>query len=623
MSTQPKKPGFNFKDRNTIIIGAAILVLVAFLSFIIGRQWPYLSSLFSSDQDQQVAVTPVTPEPVLDSSSVPEIIPDEPKESQSADLPTNYQTLHVDWQNSLKPASVAFNQELKNTYFDMYEWVKDHYVENNDYISFEARTLGVVRDGEYKGYLLNLHIFTLSEMGSSHYYNYLLEAPSGDPTLPAVFLDRYSETVFSFFTSYTNEPPKLGDELFESGFINPEVIIRNTKFVIPELEDQVQLSQNQAPWPNLNLLGRGLYIGSYLEPLDLGEYQKAGLAPDNQQIYFVDSTEQYFLIREDGRRIWYLAESPFFIGVSSEVTPSIYWYIDDQKNTILNTQSYLRGQLGGCGLMRYDEVVTTEEIGPITITGEFHDSNGNLINIYEPVDYGSEYFTYYFQSWQYVHGEDKTIEEFAQTHPAFIWRDSQGRLILSHSTDARPMAECGKPVIYLYPEETTEISVELEPQGGFSITEPEYYDGWQVIAHPDGTLFNKVDGQEYPYLFWEGIGGLYSSPEQNWVVAKNDVESFLNEKLAVLGLNQKETADFMEFWYPRMQAAPYYRIGFHGTHVMDQIAPLSLSVKPDMTLRILMDYQELDAPEPANPPILPPTPKHHGFSVIEWGGVLR
>jgi hypothetical protein len=93
--------------------------------------------------------------------------------------------------------------------------------------------------------------------------------------------------------------------------------------------------------------------------------------------------------------------------------------------------------------------------------------------------------------------------------------------------------------------------------------------------------------------------------------------------LAKLGLNQKETADFLEFWEPRMQAAPYYQIGFHGTNVMNQLAPLTLSQKADTTIRVLMDYQELSAPIKANPPILPATPARKGFTVIEWGGVIR
>ena len=72
-----------------------------------------------------------------------------------------------------------------------------------------------------------------------------------------------------------------------------------------------------------------------------------------------------------------------------------------------------------------------------------------------------------------------------------------------------------------------------------------------------------------------------------------------------------------------MTAAPYYKIGFHGTNVMNAIAPMTLSQKADTLLRVLMDYSELAAPIAANPPTLGATPVRHGFTVIEWGGVIR
>ena len=61
-----------------------------------------------------------------------------------------------------------------------------------------------------------------------------------------------------------------------------------------------------------------------------------------------------------------------------------------------------------------------------------------------------------------------------------------------------------KPVIYLYPEEKTEVHVTLDYNGELIVTYPEYVDGWQISAYPDGTLCD-VDGNEYSYLFWEGI----------------------------------------------------------------------------------------------------------------------
>ncbi|OGL94392.1 hypothetical protein A2239_00355 [Candidatus Uhrbacteria bacterium RIFOXYA2_FULL_40_9] len=191
------------------------------------------------------------------------------------------------------------------------------------------------------------------------------------------------------------------------------------------------------------------------------------------------------------------------------------------------------------------------------------------------------------------------------------------------NTSVLPAAECGKPVIYLYPEEPTDLTVSIDLKGGMSKSEPLYENGWSVTAYPDGTLTNHADQQTYPYLFWEGSGAFYTPPPTYWVVEQQNVESFLINTLEKLGLNQKETADFLEFWLPRMQDKAYYQIGFHGTSVMNQLAPLTFSTQPKTLVRILMDYQGLDSPIPENPPRLPPTPKRMGFTVIEWGGVLR
>ena len=67
-------------------------------------------------------------------------------------------------------------------------------------------------------------------------------------------------------------------------------------------------------------------------------------------------------------------------------------------------------------------------------------------------------------------------------------------------------AEAGdaKPVIYLYPEDETEVTVRLDYDGTLTCTYPAYEDGWTVTAAPDGTLRDE-SGQTYSYLYWEGV----------------------------------------------------------------------------------------------------------------------
>lgn len=324
-----------------------------------------------------------------------------------------------------------------------------------------------------------------------------------------------------------------------------------------------------------------------------------------------------FIKREDGLANWYSLNIPFMTeSNATSAVPKIFW-----NDGTLNTVTYFVGQVGGCGFTSPINIADESVVGELVQAGTY---SGGLI--LEPkVLSNDKYVDWYVNFWKNREGHrEDSFEDYRLSHPVFYWRDQFGRLVEFIHTDAMIQAECGKPVIYLYPEKTTDIDVSLKVAGGFSITEPLYNNGWRVTAEPNGQLTNRDDGKKYPYLFWEGRGGYYAEPNQYWVIEKSKVPAFLDDTLTKLGLNAQEEADFVEFWLPRMQAAPYYKIGFHGTSVMNSLAPLSLSTKADTLIRILMDYTPLNSEIKSNPPKLPTTPPvRRGFTVIEWGGVLR
>ncbi len=327
---------------------------------------------------------------------------------------------------------------------------------------------------------------------------------------------------------------------------------------------------------------------------------------------------EFFAILPDGRTVWYTIVMNGWESNGHNVqVPGITW------NDGSTVGEYYRGFIGGCGFQALTHVV--DETPKLLASGETVDG---VRTVFTPEDYSNALLATDYQNWKNMQNQlsetaDTSVAAFAKGYPVFYMQDVLNRWVQFTRSDVVPAGECGKPVIYLYPTTTTNIDVSLAPQGGFTKTEPAYGNGWHVTAQPDGTLTNLADGLTYPYLFWEGRGGMYSAPQKYWVVAKADVPLFLTSTLAKLGLNAKESADFMEFWLPRMTAAPYYKIGFHGTNVMNAIAPMTLSQKADTLLRVLMDYSELAAPIAANPPTLSATPVRNGFTVIEWGGVIR
>ena len=187
------------------------------------------------------------------------------------------------------------------------------------------------------------------------------------------------------------------------------------------------------------------------------------------------------------------------------------------------------------------------------------------------------------------------------------------------------MAERAKPVIYLYPKKGQKVKVKVEPKGGVTESIPDYDKGWTVFATPDSELTDlnpkAARGTEtYPYLYWESKdNGEEIDMSEGFVVETKKLKSFFEEKLKILGLNDKEIADFVEYWIPELQGKKYVFITFHSQEKIDKEAPLTISPKPDSVIRVYFDHKKLDKKITVKEQQLT-TPKRTGFTVVEWGG---
>lgn len=175
-----------------------------------------------------------------------------------------------------------------------------------------------------------------------------------------------------------------------------------------------------------------------------------------------------------------------------------------------------------------------------------------------------------------------------------------------------------KPVIYLYPESKQEIEVKLDYAGELTCTYPEYKNGWDVVAYPDGTLVDNATGEEYSYLFWEGNSDTEYDLSKGYVIAGEDTAKFLEEKLAELGLNRTEANEFIVYWLPKMQSNSYNLITFQND-IYTNLAKLEITPNPDSVLRVFMAYKALDEQIEIEEPVIEPF-ERKGFTVIEWGG---
>ena len=177
---------------------------------------------------------------------------------------------------------------------------------------------------------------------------------------------------------------------------------------------------------------------------------------------------------------------------------------------------------------------------------------------------------------------------------------------------------CYKPVIYLYPEEQTEIFAELSLKNGeLTCTYPAYESGWGVTALPDGTL-TDAKGQTYNYLYWEGETGMEFDFSEGFCVKGEETAAFLEKALADLGLTRREANEFIVYWLPMMEQNPYNIISFQWDNYTEA-AKLTVSPEPDTLLRVFMawkvaeEYTELTEQKLT-------APERTGFTVVEWGG---
>ena len=183
-------------------------------------------------------------------------------------------------------------------------------------------------------------------------------------------------------------------------------------------------------------------------------------------------------------------------------------------------------------------------------------------------------------------------------------------------------AERAKPVIYLYPEKKQTVKVSVAPQGGVTESIPEMGKGWKVTASPDGTIVDQKTKETYPYLYWESKDtDTEIDTSEGFVVKASELTQFFTEKLTVLGLNQKEIDDFLEYWIPELtkKNKPYVFITFYDQSRIDAEAPLTVSPKPDSVIRVYFDHKLLDSPIQTKEQVLKPASRS-GFAVVEWGG---
>lgn len=183
----------------------------------------------------------------------------------------------------------------------------------------------------------------------------------------------------------------------------------------------------------------------------------------------------------------------------------------------------------------------------------------------------------------------------------------------------RPLME-DKPILYLYPEEETEVSVRFAHPELLTTTYPKYNNEWKVVAQPNGDL-RDINGNYYYGLYWEEQEA-YKEFNDGFYVEKDDAIEFLEEKLEALGLNDRERNEFIMYWLPILEKNEKSFVHFEFTEELQAENALVISPAPDSLLRINMTVQKVNA-NPNLPEQELPSFERKGFAAVEWGGVRR
>lgn len=334
---------------------------------------------------------------------------------------------------------------------------------------------------------------------------------------------------------------------------------------------------------------------------------------------FDGTADIVYAIRTVGGLISYFDVPIGFMG--DDRVPKIVWNDGTQNKTV-----YRMDGLGSCGGGGPEIATTPISIADLAPAGKT--ASGEMV--YSIINKEHELIKRVFEATQgkvYEYnsetGESKTYsitpEEFIAARGVVVIPGAFGSQMIFTNSALGPQAECGKPVIYLYPEATSTISVQVDAL--ITKSEPKYEDGWVVEATPQGVLTHTSG--TYTSLFWDGYGnGVYPELEKGFVVPTADALKVMGEHLSYMGFNHTEIVEFKDFWRPHLPVQPYTRFSWIQTAEMNELAALAITPRPQTLLRAFVDFSGEDEMVTLEPQVLEQR-ERKGYVVTEWGGLLR
>ncbi len=389
-----------------------------------------------------------------------------------------------------------------------------------------------------------------------------------------VFSDDENVVVITVVLKKENAKIDIDNEKQVKSFWN-----RYANYEIEEVDNK-----NQVDYENVNIDGKTYYARMTTNTWNGAYHQDEYYTGEPNQKVEVVSYDDY---------IDYIDEINSNALESEEKIKS--YYTDKKSNYIILSYA------NGAGWCRMDLIDCKEENNKIIIYGEetargsMSDGSGYLIAIPTNMKVG-------------------TTVEFRDCNT----REEIGNL-QNYGTQ-RTQLTVDKPIIYLYPTTDIEVSVKLLKEENITCSYPKYTDEWKVLAQPNGNLKDLYTNRQLYSLYYESKSDIEIKIEnEGFVIRGEDTATFLEEKLVILGLTEREAEEFIVYWLPKLEANEYNYIRFVTTEEINENMPLEINPKPDTIIRILMTFKGLEKPIKIQEQQLE-TPNRKGFTVVEWGG---
>jgi len=184
----------------------------------------------------------------------------------------------------------------------------------------------------------------------------------------------------------------------------------------------------------------------------------------------------------------------------------------------------------------------------------------------------------------------------------------------------RMQGSIDKPVLYLYPEEDISVKVSFKNPSFLTTTYPKYNGGWNVFVDKSGNI---NDGKNNYYaLYWEEKATKKESFKEGFYVEKDNAIEFLEEKLSIIGLNDRERNEFIMYWLPILEDNNKSLVHFELTDEKQKTNELIIDPKPDSLLRVTMHVKKVNKKTNIKEQTLK-TFNRVGFTAVEWGGIVE